>query len=178
MIDALISEAKKQGRFGPENHPLVRPDTMEAEAVHRLLVIAKEADAPVMIVHLTNKKAYEEVLRARENGQTVYAETCPQYLLLDDSAYNKPDFGGAVYVCAPPIRKKEDQDCLWEALKKGEIQTVATDQCSFTLEQKRLGKNDFTKFPEVFPEFRQEERCFIHMELVKERSQWKKCAVC
>ncbi len=151
VIDALISEAKKQGRFGPENHPLVRPDTMEAEAVHRLLVIAKEADAPVMIVHLTNKKAYEEVLRARENGQTVYAETCPQYLLLDDSAYNKPDFGGAVYVCAPPIRKKEDQDCLWEALKKGEIQTVATDQCSFTLEQKRLGKDDFTKIPGGLP---------------------------
>ena len=104
-----------------------------------------------MIVHLTNKKAYEEVLRARENGQTVYAETCPQYLLLDDSAYNKPDFGGAVYVCAPPIRKKEDQDCLWEALKKGEIQTVATDQCSFTLEQKRLGKDDFTKIPGGLP---------------------------
>ena len=56
VIDALIAEAKKEGRLGPENHPLVRPDTMEAEAVHRLLVIAKEADAPVMVVHLTNKK--------------------------------------------------------------------------------------------------------------------------
>ena len=88
MIDALIDEAKKQGRTGPENHPLVRPDTMEAEAVHRLLVIAKEADAPVMVVHLTNRKAYEEIMKARKEGQTVYAETCPQYLLLDDSAYS------------------------------------------------------------------------------------------
>ena len=60
MIDALIDEAKKAGRLGPENHPLVRPDDMEAEAVHRLLVIAKEAGAPVMVVHLTNKKALEE----------------------------------------------------------------------------------------------------------------------
>ena len=151
VIDALIEEAKKEGRLGPENHPLVRPDTMEAEAVHRLLVIAKEAGAPVMIVHLTNKKAYEEIAKARENGQTVFAETCPQYLLLDDSAYSKPDFGGAVYVCAPPLRKKEDQECLWAALAKGEIQTVATDQCSFTLEQKALGKDDFTKIPGGLP---------------------------
>ena len=151
VIDALIDDAHKEGRFGPENHPLVRPDTMEAEAVHRLLVIAKEADAPVMVVHLTNQKAYEEVIAARKKGQTIYAETCPQYLLLDDSVYSKPDFQGAVYVCAPPIRKKEDQDCLWKALADGEIQTVATDQCSFTLEQKALGKDDFTKIPGGLP---------------------------
>ena len=151
VIDALIAEAKKEGCTGPENHPLVRPDTMEAEAVHRLLVIAKEADAPVMIVHLTNRKAFEEVMRARTQGQTVYAETCPQYLLLDDSVYEKPDFEGAKYVCAPPIRKKEDQECLWKALANGQIQTVATDQCSFTMEQKALGKEDFTKIPGGLP---------------------------
>ena len=151
VIDALIDDAHKEGRFGPENHPLVRPDTMEAEAVHRLLVIAKEADAPVMVVHLTNQKAYEEVIAARKKGQTIYAETCPQYLLLDDSVYSKPDFQGAVYVCAPPIRKKEDQECLWKALADGEIQTVATDQCSFTLAQKDLGKDDFTKIPGGLP---------------------------
>ena len=85
------------------------------------------------------------------NGQKVYAETCPQYLLLDDSVYSRPDFEGAKYVCAPPIRKKEDQDCLWKALANGEIQTVATDQCSFTMEQKRLGKDDFTKIPGGLP---------------------------
>ena len=97
---------------------------MEAEAVHRLLVIAKEADAPVMVVHLTNKKAFGRSYAMQEkNGQKVYAETCPQYLLLEDSVYSKPDFQGAVYVCAPPIRKKEDQDCLWKALAEEEIQT-------------------------------------------------------
>ncbi len=151
VIDALIYEAKKEGRFGPENHPLVRPDTMEAEAVHRLLVIAGEAKAPVMVVHLTNEKAYREILSARARGQKVFAETCPQYLLLDDSVYSAPDFEGAKYVCAPPIRKKEDQDCLWEALAENKIQTVATDQCSFTLAQKALGKEDFTKIPGGLP---------------------------
>lgn len=150
-IDALIAEAKKEGRLGPENHPLVRPDIMEAEAVHRLLVIADAAEAPVMVVHLTNRKAFEEVMRARMNGQKVYAETCPQYLLLDDSVYSRPDFEGAKYVCAPPIRKKADQDCLWKALANGQIQTVATDQCSFTMEQKALGKDDFTKIPGGLP---------------------------
>ena len=151
VIDALTQEVKDMGRLGPENHPLVRPDTMEAEAVHRILAIAKEADAPVMIVHLTCKKAFDEVMHAREAGQIVYAETCPQYLLLDDSVYRKPDFEGAKYVCAPPIRKKSDQNCLWEALARGDIQTVATDQCSFTMAQKALGKEDFTKIPGGLP---------------------------
>ena len=114
---------------------------MEAEAVHRLLVIAKEADAPVMVVHLTNRKAYEEIMKARKEGQTVYAETCPQYLLLDDSAYSRPDFGGAVYVCAPPIRKKEDQDCLWDALeKRGQIQTVANRPVQFYFGSEGFGQ--------------------------------------
>ena len=151
VIDAKIEEAKAAGRLGPENHPLVRPDTMEAEAVHRLLVIAKEAGAPVMCVHTTNRKAMDEIRQARADGQIVYCETCPQYLLLDDSVYAKPDFGGAVYVCAPPIRKKEDQECLWNALKNNEIQTIATDQCSFTLKQKELGRNDFSKIPGGLP---------------------------
>ena len=151
VVYALTQGAKAQGKRGPKNHPLVRPDTMEAEAVNRLLVIAKEAGAPVMVVHLPIRKAYEEIIRARENGQTVFAETCPQYLLLDDSVYSKPDFEGAKYVCAPPIRKKADQDCLWKALADGDIQTVATDQCSFTLAQKAMGKADFTKIPGGLP---------------------------
>ena len=151
VIDALSQEAKVAGRLGPENHPLVRPDTMEAEAVHRLLVIAEAAGAPVMIVHLTNRKAYQEVMAARARGQIVYVETCPHYLLLDDSKYSLPDFEGARYVCAPPLRKKEHQECLWKALANGQIQTVATDHCSFTLEQRALGKDDFTKIPGGLP---------------------------
>ena len=116
-----------------------------------------EAEVQDMIDHgITSFKLYMTypamiVNDARKNGQEVYAETCPQYLLLEDRAYSKPDFGGAVYVCAPPIRKKEDQDCLWKALADEEIQTVATDQCIFTLAQKALGKDDFTKIPGGLP---------------------------
>ena len=102
-------------------------------------------------------------MRARANGQEVYAETCPQYLLLDDSVYAKPDFQGAVYVCAPPIRKKEDQDCLWEALSREDIQTVATDQCSFTLAQKAWVKMILQRYRGDFRESRHAEHYFIRM---------------
>ena len=74
-------------------------------------------------------------------------ETCPQYLLLDDSVYSLPDFEGSKYVIAPPIRKVEDQTRLWNALKKNHIQTIATDHCSFTTGQKAAGREDFTKIP-------------------------------
>ena len=82
----------------------------------------------------------------------MYVETCPQYLLLDESVYDAADYlDAARYVCAPPIRGAADRDALWEALKSGEIQTVATDHCSFTLEQKRMGREDFTKIPGGLP---------------------------
>ena len=70
---------------------------------------------------------------------------------MDDSLYSKPDFEGAKYVCAPPLRKKLDNEVLWQALADGEIQTVSTDHCSFTLKQKDAGRGDFTKIPGGMP---------------------------
>lgn len=151
VIDAHIRERKAAGLLGPSSHPKVRPDTLEAEAVHRLMTIAGEADAPVMVVHLTNKKALDEIRAARGKGQTVFAETCPQYLVLDEKVYDLDGFESAKYVCSPPIRAKENQQVLWDALAGGQIQTVATDHCSFTLEQKAMGRDDFTKIPNGMP---------------------------
>ena len=147
VIDAKIREAKAAGDNTPATHRRVRPDTMEAEAVHRLLVIAGEADAPVMVVHTTCEKSFREIEEARARGQIVYSETCPHYLLLDDSCYEGPFEEGSKYICAPPIRKKCDQEVLWKALSEDRIQTVSTDHCSFTTKQKALGKDDFTKIP-------------------------------
>ena len=152
VIDALIAEATAAGHMGPASHPRTRPAPLEAEAVSRLLRIAQVADVPVIIVHLSTREGLEEVRAARRRGQTVYVETCPQYLLLDESVYDAADYlDAARYVCAPPIRGAADRDALWEALKSGEIQTVATDHCSFTLEQKRMGREDFTKIPGGLP---------------------------
>lgn len=152
LIDALVSEAKAAGQMSPASHPRTRPRALEAEAVGHLLRMAQVADVPVIIVHLSARESLEEVRAARRRGQTVYVETCPQYLLLEDGVYDNPEYlEAAKFVCAPPIRKAEDREALWEALKNGEIQTVATDHCSFTLAQKRAGQYDFTKIPGGLP---------------------------
>ena len=152
VIDGLIAEKKAAGELSPASHPRTRPPYLEAEAVSRLLRIAQAAQAPVIIVHLTNGEALDEVHRARKRGQTVYVETCPQYLTLDESLYDQEDFSAAArYVCAPPLRDKKEQEVLWRALRRGDIQTVSTDHCSFTLEQKALGREDFTKIPGGLP---------------------------
>ncbi len=149
VIKSLQEEEYQKSDQGPHSHALSRPACLEAEAVARLLRIAEVADAPVWVVHLTCKEALEEIRRARKRGQTVIVETCPQYLLLDDTYLSRLD--GDLYICAPPLRKREDQDALWKALKDGEIQLISTDHCSFTSRQKKLGKDDFRKIPGGLP---------------------------
>lgn len=151
MIAALQAEAKRAGKMGVESHPATRPAEAEAEAIDRLLRLAAVVDIPVIVVHLTCREGYDVIMEARKRGQKVYAETCPQYLLMDDSLYELPGMEAAKYVCAPPLRKKEDSACLWMALADGTIQTVSTDHCSFTTEQKKLGKDDFTRIPGGMP---------------------------
>lgn len=151
VIDALIAEKKEAGELSPASHPKCRPAILEAEAISRLLKMAEVADVPVVIVHLSSEAGLREVEAARARGQKVYVETCPHYLLLEDSLYSLPDFGGAKYVCAPPLRKDEDNDALWEGLQNGAVQTISTDHCSFTLKQKDAGRDDFTKIPGGMP---------------------------
>ena len=151
IIGKLREEALERGDTAPIFHPRTRPDYTEAEAVNRFLSIAKAADAPCIVVHLSTKAGYEEILRARRNGVKVYVETCPQYLLLDDGVYRDSFDESAKYICSPPLRKPADNQALWEALKAGDIDTVSTDHCSFTLEQKQAGEGDFTKIPNGMP---------------------------
>lgn len=147
IIDARIEEEKMAGHMGTDAHPRTRPAAAEAEAISRLLKIAALVDAPVIVVHLSSGAGYQEVKYARERGQEVILETCPQYLLLDESRYQLPEFEGGRYVIAPPLRRAEDQTRLWNALHKNHIQTIATDHCSFTLAQKEAGRWDFTHIP-------------------------------
>ena len=152
VIDALIEQHKADGKLAPGSHPECRPNATEAEAVAHLLRICEVADTPVVIVHLSTKEALAEVMAARARGQKVYVETCPHYLTLDESGYYEADFRKAAgYICAPPLRTKDDQNALWKGLYNGAIQTVSTDHCSFTLEQKEAGRGDFTKIPGGLP---------------------------
>ena len=145
VLMAKIAEQRAAGSLGPAAHPLSRPEGVEAEAVARFLRIAQMAGAPAYVVHLSTAQGLLEARHARERGQEVYLETCPQYLVLDDSRYLEPD--GAKFVMSPPLRTPADQDALWQGLGEGTIDTVGTDHCSFTMEQKALGRDDFTKIP-------------------------------
>jgi dihydropyrimidinase len=152
LVNTKIKEQLQSGNTTPAAHPLSRPNTVESEAISRYIDIAKLAEAPINIVHLSTKEGVEKVLDARKKGQEVYIETCPQYLLLDDSLYQSEDFEGAKYVLSPPLRKKEDIERLWQALSEGTIDTIGTDHCSFNFKgQKDHGINDFSKIPNGIP---------------------------
>ncbi|MGB5295885.1 MAG: dihydropyrimidinase [Thermoanaerobaculia bacterium] len=148
MVEHLRSRLAAAGSLGPEAHPRSRPPELEGEATSRMTILAGLAGASVYIVHVTCRQAAEALAKAQDSGWEIYGETCPQYLLLDESVYEKPDFEAASYVIAPPIRPAEHQEALWEALRTGVLQVVATDHCPFNLEgQKELGRNDFRRIP-------------------------------
>jgi dihydropyrimidinase len=147
-IAYLIAKALSEGRTGPENHPLTRPAVMEAEAIHRLLALAHVTGTPLTLAHLSCASGLEEVRLARARGQTVWIETCPQYLLLDESSYQQPGFEAAKFVMAPPPRSAVDRGALWAGLAAGEVNTIATDHCPFFYEtQKTRGRDDFSRIP-------------------------------
>lgn len=152
IISELINEFKYNNQLSPKYHQLSRPSDLEVEATYRLMKIAKAANAPVYVVHLSSKDALEEAKKARLDGVKVYTETCPQYLLLDDKLYDLDGFESAKYVMSPPLRKKADNDALWKALEEGDIDAIGTDHCSFNYKgQKDIGINDFSKIPNGGP---------------------------
>ncbi len=153
LVNALQRRMLARGITGPEGHALSRPADVEAEAIGRVLHLAHLAgDAPVNIVHLSTELGLEEIRAARGRGQrNIYVETCPQYLLLDESRYREAGedgLAGAKYVMSPPLRTPRDAAALRAALLAGEIDTIATDHCSFNLHgQKDRGRDDFTRIP-------------------------------
>lgn len=147
--EKFVREGKTQARW----HPVSRPNEAEAEAVRRFLTLARVAgEAPAYIVHLSTREGLEEVRRAKAIGQRHFgAETCPQYLLLDEAIYGDPK-EGLKAIMAPPLRRQADRDALWQALAREELDTVATDHCPFTFaRQKQQGARDFTRCPSGAP---------------------------
>ena len=152
VIEELVKIALAAGHVEPKYHALTRPTRLEGEGAHRALAIAEVARAPVYIVHLSCHDALTELRRAQERGVMAHAETCPQYLLLDMSAYDEPGFDGAKYVMTPPLREKWNQDELWRGLRSKDLDVISTDHCPFCLrEQKELGRGDFSRIPNGGP---------------------------
>jgi dihydropyrimidinase len=152
VIDVMVRRALAEGKTAPIYHALTRPTIAEAEAVHRAIALAEMAGAPVYIVHLSSEDALNQVREARDRGLPVFAETCPQYLLLSIEKLALPDFEGAKYVFTPPLREKENLPKLWDGLKHDHLQVVSTDHCPFCFaDQKILGKDSFAKIPNGGP---------------------------
>ena len=146
-IEILRNKYITENCLTPEFHPLSRPSKLEAKAVEKAINFAKEAQCPIYIVHVSTKESLEYIREEQKKGQAVFAETCPQYLILDDSKYIGDFEKTAPFVMSPPLRKKEDIDALWDAISDGTIQTVGTDHCPFNLNQKEKGRLDFRKIP-------------------------------
>jgi len=152
VIAELVAEAKAQGHTAPRYHAVTRPAVLEQEATSRAVCLAGLAGAPLYVVHVSCAGALDVIRQAQINGQPVYAETCPQYLLLDESCYDSADFAAAKYVISPPLRSLDHQAALWEGLKSGSLSVVASDHCSFNLAgQKELGRKDFSQIPNGAP---------------------------
>ncbi|WP_332691624.1 dihydropyrimidinase [Halalkalibacter lacteus] len=152
VIEYLTNQALANGQTEPIYHAKTRPPEIEGEATGRAAQLTGLSDSQLYVVHVSCAQAVEKIMEARKKGIQVYGETCPQYLVLDETYLEKPDFEGAKYVWSPPLREKFHQDVLWNALKTGQLQTVGSDQCSFDFKgQKDLGKGDFTKIPNGGP---------------------------
>lgn len=145
LLQTISEEVYAAGFHSAVGHPLSRPAAVEAEAIARFLRIAELAGAPAYIVHLSTKDGLDEIRRARARGQEVYVETCPQYLLLDETRYAAPD--GVKYLMSPPLRTQEDIAALWQAVTTEEIDTIGTDHCSFMMQERLIGKDDFRTAP-------------------------------
>lgn len=154
-IDVLIERALQAGHTAPIYHALTRPDVAEATGTERAIALAEMAQVPVYMVHLSCERALERVMEGRDRGLPAYAETCPQYLFLDEDAMRGTPgnpFDGAKYVCTPPLRPAHNHEHLWRGLRNYDLQVVSTDHCPFCMKgQKDLGKDNFNKIPNGMP---------------------------
>jgi dihydropyrimidinase len=146
-IEVLRRGLIAEGHVAPEYHAASRPPAVEGEATARAIMLAGLAGTNVHIAHLSALSALDAVHSARDRGQNVFAETCPQYLYLSEDELRRPGIEGARFVCSPPLRPAETRAALWQGLRRGDLDVVATDHCPFTSEQKAAGANDFTRIP-------------------------------
>jgi len=151
-IDELAAQAVAEGRTEPVHHGNTRPPELEGEATSRAITLAKVTGSPLYIVHLSAAQALAAVAQARNEGQNVFAETCPQYLYLSIEDMARPDFEGAKFVASPPLREKSHQTDLWRGLRTNDLSVVSTDHCPFCFkDQKQLGRSDFRAIPNGMP---------------------------
>jgi dihydropyrimidinase len=152
VLDELIArhhtpELMKQ--YGARLHRMTRPNFIEAEAIQRAVQWSEATSGQLYIVHMSTGEGADIVRAAQARGVPVIAETCVQYLVLDDSVFDRPD--GHLYACCPQLKKPKDSERLWKGLRTGEVSVISTDTCTFTREQKAMWEGDWTKIPMGMP---------------------------
>jgi dihydropyrimidinase len=148
IVEGMAQQLVDEGKQSLKYHAQARPGVAEAEAVGRGLLFSRATGSPVYFVHLSTPLAVDLISEARRGGVQAIAETCPHYLVLDDSRYDQPD--AARYVMTPPLRDRESQAQLWDRLSRGAIQSIGSDHCGFSLSQ-RAGVDDFRQISPGIP---------------------------
>ncbi|MBI9069440.1 MAG: dihydropyrimidinase [Salinivirgaceae bacterium] len=148
LIEKLRIDFVNEGKTSPKYHALSRPAEAEAMAVGKAINMAIETGASIYFVHISAKESVKLIQNAQESGYPIYGETCPQYLLFDDSKLTDDFTSSAPFIFSPALHDSSHKEILWNALKNNTLQTVGTDHCPFNLKgQKDLGRHDFTKIP-------------------------------
>jgi dihydropyrimidinase len=131
IIRFLTDQLEQAGKTEPKFHATSRPIVAEREATHRAISLAEITDVPLMVVHVSNREAMEEIRRAQQKGLKVFGETCPQYLTLTEDDLDGLNMEGAKYVCSPPPRDRSSQEACWEGLQQGVFSVFSSDHCPF-----------------------------------------------
>jgi len=156
IIRFLTDKLEREGRTAPRFHATSRPIPAEREATHRALTLAEIVDVPVVIVHVSNGEAIEEIRRARDRGLKVLAETCPQYLLLTEKDLDGLNMEGTKYVCSPPPRDAASQLACWQGIERGDFEFFSSDHCPFRYDDEHgkllpKGRTSFRWVPNGIP---------------------------
>jgi dihydropyrimidinase len=151
LVARLQEKLLSEGKIGPEWHEASRPESVEAEGTGRFATFLENTGSTGYVVHLSCEKALRVALAAKERGVKIHIESVLPHFLLDKTYAERPGVEGMKHVMSPPLREKSNQVALWNALSKGDIDTVGTDHCPFDMEQKKLGTDAFTSIPNGIP---------------------------
>lgn len=152
VIDVLVKRALAEGKTGTEYHGKTRPPVVEAEATARAIALARYAQAPLYVVHVSCRDALRAVEAAQDEGAAVRAETCTHYFVTEEADLARPDFEGGKYVFTPPPRDPAEHEALWDGVRRGSLSVVSSDHAVFRWkDQKAIGRDDFSKIPNGAP---------------------------
>jgi len=152
VLDELIARhhtRELMQEYGARLHAITRPNFVEAEAIQRVVQWCEATKGQLYIVHMSTAEGADIVRAAQGRDVPVLAETCVQYLVLDDSVFARED--GHLYACCPQLKKPADAERLWQGLRRGEVSVISTDTCTFNREQKAMWQGDWTKIPMGMP---------------------------